>query len=64
MIKKDKRNRTDRFIEKSMPERIKKIQKYSASWRWGLEFSWGVVDGGYHLEKQVRVDYCRWSNIF
>ena len=24
----------------------------------------GVVDGGYHLEKQVRVDYCRCGDIF
>ena len=30
----------------------------------GFEFSWGVVDGGYHLEKQVRVDYFKRGNTF
>ena len=64
MVKKDKRNPTDRFNEKLIPGRIKKIQKYPASWRWGFEFSRGLVDEGYHLEKQVRVDYCRWDNIY
>lgn len=59
MVEADKRNLTHRFNEKSIPERIKEIEKQSASYRLGFRFSWGIVDGCYHLEKQVRIDYCR-----
>ena len=39
----DKKNSSDRFDEKLMSDKIKKTQKYAASWIWGFEFSCGVV---------------------
>ena len=36
MAETDEGNPTERFDEKLMPERIKKIQKCSASCRWGI----------------------------
>ena len=40
----NKRNTYDGFDEKTIPDRIAKIGKYSASWRWG--FAFGLSGGG------------------